>query len=172
MTNEDSQSSQPSLPLQVAVIGGASCSQEEARRAEEVGRRLALAGAVLVCGGMMGVMEAACRGARLAGGTTVGILPGSMIESGNTWLSARIPTGMGGGRNWLVVAAAHAVVAIGGGLGTLSELALALKAGKPVVGLDTWEAAGPDGSPLPVHRAQSAAEAAEAALNAARAVIR
>ncbi len=153
--------------VQVAVIGGASCSAEEAVHAEEVGARVALAGAVLLCGGTTGVMEAACRGARLAGGTTVGILPGKMIESGNPWLSVRLPTGMGDGRNWLVAAGAHAVIAIGGGLGTLSEIALALKAGRPVIGLGTWEAVGPGGEPLPVVRVQSAAEAAEAALAAA-----
>jgi len=166
MNDEGTQSSARLPGVQVAVIGGASCSQEEARHAEEIGRRVALAGAVLLCGGTTGVMEAACRGAQLAGGTTVGILPGKMIESGNPWLSVRLPTGMGNGRNWLVAAGAHAVIAIGGGLGTLSEIALALKAGKPVVGLGTWDAVGPDGAHLPVLQAQSAAEAAEAALAA------
>ena len=140
MSDEGTQSGARLPGVQVAVIGGASCSQEEARHAEEIGRRVALAGAVLLCGGTTGVMEAACRGAQLAGGTTVGILPGKMIESGNPWLSVRLPTGMGNGRNWLVAAGAHAVIAIGGGLGTLSEIALALKAGKPVVGLGTWDA--------------------------------
>lgn len=167
MTGAAMQSDLPPAGIQVAVIGSASCSLELARLAEEVGRRVALAGAVLLCGGMGGVMEAACRGARRAGGTTVGILPGKVIESGNRWLSVCLPTGMGDGRNWLVAAGAHAVVAIGGGLGTLSEIALALKAGRPVIGLDTWEARSPDGEPLPVVRVQSAAEAAEAVLAAA-----
>ena len=153
--------------VQVAVIGGAVCSVEEARFAEEVGRRLAQGGAVLICGGTTGVMEAACRGARLAGGMTVGVLPGKMIESGNPWLSACLPTGMGDGRNWLVAAGAHAVVAIGGGLGTLSEIALALKAGAQVIGLGTWDAIDAQGNRMSVVRVQSAEEAAATALTAA-----
>ena len=157
----------PRPSLQVAVIGGAVCSAEEVRFAEEVGRRIAQGGAVLICGGTTGVMEAACRGARLAGGMTVGVLPGKMIESGNPWLSARLPTGMGDGRNWLVAAGAHAVVAIGGGLGTLSEIALALRVGAPVIGLGTWEAIDAQGNRLPVVRVQSAEEAAAEALTAA-----
>jgi len=156
-------------PLQVGVIGGATCSDEEARQAEEVGRRLAEAGAIVVCGGTTGVMEAACRGALQAGGTTVGILPGRMMESGNRWLSVRLPTGMREGRNWLVISGAQAVVAIGGGLGTLSEIALALKAGKPVIGLGTWEAVAPDGQRLAVIRAATVEEALASVLAAAEA---
>ena len=166
MSNEDAQSSVRLPGVQVAVIGGASCSHEEASHAEEVGHRVALAGAVLLCGGTTGVMEAACRGAQLAGGTTVGILPGKRIESGNPWLSVRLPTGMGNGRNWLVAAGAHAVIAIGGGLGTLSEIALALKGGRPVIGFGTWDAVGPDGEHLPILQVNSAAEAVKAALAA------
>jgi len=104
-----------------------------------VGRLLAERGAVLVCGGLGGTMEAACRGAKQAGGTTVGLLPGGSRSEANRFVDVAIPTGLGEARNALVVRAADAVVAVGGGYGTLSEIALALRAGKRVVGLGTWE---------------------------------
>ena len=104
-----------------------------------MGRRLAEAGAVVVCGGLGGVMEAACRGAKAAGGTTVGILPGTDRLDANDYVDVAIPTGIGEARNALVVGTADAVVAVGGEFGTLSEIALALKAGTPVIGLRTWE---------------------------------
>ena len=120
--------------IYVAVVGPG--------EAEEVGRLLAERGAVVVCGGLGGVMEAACRGARAAGGTTVGLLPGVDRSEANRHVDIAVPTGLGEGRNALVVRAADAVIAIGGGYGTLSEIALALRAGKPVIGLDTWEIEG------------------------------
>jgi uncharacterized protein (TIGR00725 family) len=95
-----------------------------------------------VCGGLGGVMEAACRGAKDAGGTTVGILPGTDREAANRFVDIAIPTGLGEARNALVVRAADALIAVGGGYGTLSEIALALKAGKRVVGLGSWEIEG------------------------------
>jgi uncharacterized protein (TIGR00725 family) len=104
-----------------------------------VGRLLAQRGAVLVCGGLGGTMEAACRGAKQAGGTTVGLLPGGSRSDANPFVDVAIPTGLGEARNALVVRAADVVVAVGGGYGTLSEIALALKAGKRVVGLGSWE---------------------------------
>jgi len=107
--------------------------------AEEVGRALGERGVALVCGGLGGVMEAACRGAKGAGGATIGILPGSDRAAANGFVDVAIPTGLGEARNALVVRAADAVVAVGGGYGTLSEIALALRAGKRVVGLGTWE---------------------------------
>jgi uncharacterized protein (TIGR00725 family) len=107
--------------------------------AEDVGRLLAIHGASVVCGGLGGVMEAACRGAKSAGGTTIGILPGLDRGEANAWVDVAIPTGLGEARNALVVRAADVVIAIGGEFGTLSEIALALKTGKPVVGIDTWE---------------------------------
>jgi uncharacterized protein (TIGR00725 family) len=110
--------------------------------AEEVGRLLAERGAMVVCGGLGGVMEAACRGARAGGGTTIGILPGLSRSDANPFVDVVIPTGLGEARNALVVRAADAVIALGGGYGTLSEIALALKAGKRVVGLGTWEIEG------------------------------
>jgi len=110
--------------------------------AAEVGRLLAEHGAVLVCGGRAGAMEAACRGAKVAGGLTVGILPGSDRSEANPFVDVVLPTGLGEARNALVVGAADVVIAVGGGHGTLSEIALALKAGKRVIGLGTWEIEG------------------------------
>jgi uncharacterized protein (TIGR00725 family) len=107
-----------------------------------VGRLLAERGAMVVCGGLGGTMEAACRGARAAGGTTLGLLPGLDRSAANPFVSVAVPTGLGEARNALVVRAADAVIALGGGYGTLSEIALALKAGKRVVGLGTWEIEG------------------------------
>jgi uncharacterized protein (TIGR00725 family) len=125
--------------LHVAVVGAGTPDPPHAAMAEEVGRLLAARGAVVVCGGLGGVMEAACRGAKGAGGTTVGILPGMDRGEANPWVDVAIPTGLGEARNALVVRAADVVIAIAGEFGTLSEIALALKAGKPVVGIDTWE---------------------------------
>jgi uncharacterized protein (TIGR00725 family) len=128
------------LGPRIAVIGAAQCPPEEAKVAEEVGLLLARTGAVLVCGGRGGVMEAACRGARRAGGLTVGILPGEDPAQANEWVLLPLATGLGEARNVLVVRCAQAVIAIGGGYGTLSEIALALKFGRPVIGIDTWRA--------------------------------
>jgi uncharacterized protein (TIGR00725 family) len=126
--------------LYVAVVGGGGRVPVTQRRtAEAVGRAIAEAEAVLVCGGLGGVMEAACRGARAGGGLTVGILPGRDRADANRYVDVAIPTGVGEARNALVVRAADAVVAVAGEYGTLSEIALALQAGIPVVGLDTWE---------------------------------
>ena len=106
--------------------------------AELLGRRLGEAGAVVVCGGGPGVMEAVCRGAQAAGGTTIGLLPGLDRAEGNPYLTVSIPTGLGQGRNLLLVRSSNAVIAVGGGFGTLSEIALALRTGTPVIGLATW----------------------------------
>jgi uncharacterized protein (TIGR00725 family) len=120
-------------------VGPGEAALGELALAEEAGAAIAEARCGLVCGGLGGVMEAACRGARSRGGLTVGILPGRDRESANGWVVVALPTGLGEARNALVVRAADAVVAIGGGWGTLSEIALAVKAGLPVVGLGTWE---------------------------------
>src|SRR3954449_10554326 len=125
----------------VAVVGAGRANADEERAAEDVGRGLAAAGAIVVCGGLGGGLEAACRGAKSGGGTTVGILPGASRYDANPYVDVAIPTGLGELRNGLVVRAADALVAVGGEFGTLSEIALALKAGKPVVGLGTWELA-------------------------------
>ncbi|HEX6261433.1 MAG TPA: TIGR00725 family protein [Actinomycetota bacterium] len=129
------------IPIQIAVCGPGLATDEEERWAEEAGRRLAEEGAVLLCGGVSGVMDAAARGAREAGGLALGILPGRDLESASEHLSAAVVTGMGEARNALVVRSADAVLAIAGEYGTLSEIALALKMGVPVVGLHTWELA-------------------------------
>jgi uncharacterized protein (TIGR00725 family) len=122
----------------VAVVGPGDATPEEADAAEQVGAGLARVGAVVVCGGLGGVMAAACRGANAAGGLTIAILPGADRAAANEWARVVIPTGMGEMRNVLVVRAADAVIAVGGAYGTLSEVALALKTGVPVVGIDTW----------------------------------
>jgi len=119
----------------IAVVGGSTCSAVEAELAADVGRLVAEHGAILVCGGLSGVMEAACRGAKQAGGLTVGILPGDDPRDANPFVDVPLATGMGEMRNALVVRVAAGVVAIGGGWGTLSEIALARRLGKPVVGL-------------------------------------
>ena len=125
---------QPVRPL-VAVIGGGTCTSEEAEWAGVVGRLLAEQEAVLLCGGLGGVMEAAARGAKQARGLTVGILPGSDRADANPFIDVPLATGMGEMRNALIVRAAQAVIAIGGGWGTLSEIALAQRIGTPIVGL-------------------------------------
>ncbi len=119
----------------VAVVGGSDCSSVEADLAEELGRRLAHRGAVVVCGGLTGVMEAVAKGVRAAGGLTIGILPGNDARDANAYIDVPLATGMGEMRNALIVRVAGAIVAIGGGSGTLSEIALALRIGTPVVGL-------------------------------------
>ncbi len=127
-----------SKPIFIAVIGSARCDAQTASLAEAVGRQIARRGAGLVCGGRGGVMEAACRGAKAAGGLTVGILPGADRNEANPYVDVPIVTGLGEARNTLVVRSAAVVVAVSGGYGTLSEIALALKMGRPVVGLNTW----------------------------------
>lgn len=122
----------------IAVIGGSDPEPEEARLAEEVGRELARRGAVLICGGLSGVMEAACKGASAENGLTIGILPGDSRNAANRYVQVPIVTGLGEARNVVVVKSAEAAIAIGGGYGTLSEIGHAMRAGMPVVGLNTW----------------------------------
>lgn len=132
-------------PVYVAVIGEGRADPEALARAEAVGRLLAARGAVVVCGGMGGVMDAAARGAAMAGGVSIGLLPGERRDEGSPALTYRLPTGLGHARNALVVLAADAVIAIGGRAGTLTEIGFALVYGKPVVGLDTWRLERPAG---------------------------
>jgi len=122
----------------VAVIGPGDATVDEARVAERLGELLAEAGVVVVCGGLGGVMAAVSSGVRRRGGLVVGLLPGRDRAAGNAHLSVALPTGLGELRNGLVVAAADAVVAVGGSWGTLSEIALAMRAGKPVVSIAGW----------------------------------
>jgi uncharacterized protein (TIGR00725 family) len=128
----------------IAVVGPGEASSAELAAAEEVGAGLAALGAVVVTGGLGGVMEAACRGARSRHGRTLGILPGEDRDEANGWVEIAVATGMGELRNGLVVRASDVLVAVGGGYGTLSEVALALKLGRPVVGLGTWAVHGVD----------------------------
>jgi uncharacterized protein (TIGR00725 family) len=125
----------------VAVVGPHDATRTELDQAEQVGAGLARAGAVLVCGGLSGVMHAAARGCESAGGISVGILPGDDRDPGSPHLTVAVSTGLGETRNALVVRTSDAVIAISGEFGTLSEVAFALKLGKPVVGLHTWELA-------------------------------
>ena len=122
----------------VAVIGGSQCSSSEAKAAEAIGRELAQRGVIVICGGMGGVMEAACRGASDAGGITVGILPGESRQAANPHVQIPIVTGIGYARNVAVVKSAQAVIAVGGSYGTLSEISHALQSDIPVIGLNTW----------------------------------
>lgn len=121
------------------MVGASRPAGDDVAVAEEVGRELARRGAVVVTGGRRGVMEAACRGAKSAGGTTLGILPGASRDDANEFVDLAVATGLGEARNAIVVRAADSLVAVGGEWGTLSEIALALHAGKRVVGLGTWE---------------------------------
>ncbi|MBN2644000.1 MAG: TIGR00725 family protein [Desulfuromonadaceae bacterium] len=122
----------------VAVIGAGTASERGCRTAEALGQRLAALGLVLVCGGRGGIMEAAARGCRQSVGEVVGILPGSEASEANPWVSLAIPTGLGHARNVLVVQSARAVIAVEGEYGTLSEIAIACKLGRPVFALNSW----------------------------------
>jgi uncharacterized protein (TIGR00725 family) len=147
----------------IAVIGGSTCTAAETALAVETGRLLAERGAVLVCGGLSGVMEGAARGAQTNGGVTVGILPGADPAAANRYIDVPLATGLGEMRNFLIVRTAHALIAIGGGVGTLSEIALAQRIGKPVVGLqDSFRNA------VDIPRVESAADAVRWALERAR----
>ncbi len=148
----------------VAVIGGAQASRRELGLAEDVGRELAKCGAVLVCGGLGGVMEAACRGAVAGGGRTIGILPGIGREEANPYVQIPIVTGMGYARNVIVVRSAQAVIAVGGSYGTLTEIAYALQSGIPVIGLGTWSLSRDGRKDKSIITASGAVQAVEKAL--------
>lgn len=123
----------------VGVIGPAAASEHQVGLATEVGRRLGEAGAVVVCGGLGGIMQAVCEGARAAGGVTIGFLPGEDRTEGNPYLTVSIPTGLDQLRNALIIRSSQAVIAIGGSWGTLNEIAIARRAGLPVVVIDGWQ---------------------------------
>jgi uncharacterized protein (TIGR00725 family) len=122
----------------ISVIGGSKPTPEHLALAEAVGRELAQRGVMVACGGLTGVMEAVCRGAKSAGGTTIGILPGRSPDDANTYVDIPVVTGLGYARNFIVVHTGQAVIAIGGAFGTLSEIGHALGDDIPVVGLQTW----------------------------------
>jgi len=151
----------------IAVIGDSSCSPEEAKLAQSVGELLAQQGAIVVCGGLSGVMEAACRGAKSKGGLTIGILPGQDPSTANPWVDIPVVTGIGEARNVAVVKSAQAVIAIGGRYGTLSEIAYALKSNIPVVGLNTWSLSRNGQKDDSIIRVRSATEAVDKAISLA-----
>jgi len=153
----------------ISVIGGSVCTATEAAAAEAVGRELALRGVTVVCGGLGGVMEAVCRGAREAGGHTIGLLPGDDPRDANPWVEFPIPTGLGFARNVMVAKAGRAVIAIAGSYGTLSEMAFTLIGGTPLIGLGTWEFTIKGEAVRRVIRAASPLDAVEKALAAAAA---
>jgi len=138
-------------------VGGAKCTSEVAEIAEEIGKGIAERGGILLCGGLGGVMEAACRGAKSAGGFTVGILPGSRVKKANPWVDLPIVTNLGEARNIIIVRSSQALIALPGRYGTLAEVSFALKFGCPVVGLSTW-----DVSPL-INKVQTPQEAVDLA---------
>ena len=151
----------------IAVIGGGNCTPDDALLAEEVGRELARRKAILVCGGLGGVMEAACRGAAAESGLTVGILPGDDPALANPYVCIPIATGIGQARNVAVVKSAHAVIAIDGEYGTLSEIAFALSNKIPVIGLGTWQLSRNEEQDRSIIQAESAIDAVEKAISLA-----
>ena len=140
----------------IAVIGGEQAAPGTVADAEAVGHAIAAAGHVLICGGRDGVMAAACRGAKRGGGLTIGILPSTDAAEANKWVDIPIATGIGFARNSVIAYTADALIAIGGRWGTLSEIAFAQIAGKPVVGLHTWALGGASDLPDPVHHVADA----------------
>jgi uncharacterized protein (TIGR00725 family) len=146
-------------PPYVAVIGASNATEWELAAAERVGRLLADAGCVLVCGGLGGVMDVAARGSAAGGGVSIGILPGDDRVDASRHLTVAIASGFGEARNAIVARSSDAVVAVGGEFGTLSEIALALKMGKPVIGVGTWELGRDDLATDPIVRAETPEEA-------------
>ena len=145
----------------IAVVGAGKCSKKLRDMASEVGKYVAENGGVIVCGGMGGIMEGAARGAHEAGGLTVGILPTDSKDDANDYIDIVVPTGFGEARNIMVVRAADAVVAFPGKYGTLSEMAFALHAGKPVISINAWRLTDE------IHQVSTPEEAAELAMKLA-----
>jgi len=152
----------------IGVIGGGKCSPETAALAEKVGRELAQNNATLICGGLGGVMEAACKGAHQAGGQTIGVLPGNSPSEANPYVQIPIVTGMGEMRNVIIIKSAQAVIAIDGEFGTLSEIGHALKNSVPVIGINTWGLSKDGEVSESIVPAETAREAVEKALAAGK----
>lgn len=149
----------------IGVIGGGEVDYKTTVIAEEVGREIARHNAVLVCGGMGGVMEAACRGAVSEGGLTIGILPGDSRKQANDYVRIPIVTGIGYARNVAVVKSSQAIIAIDGSYGTLTEIGYALQSGIPVIGLDTWTFSNKNQPDCQIINADSPEDAVELALS-------
>ena len=130
--------------LTIGVIGTSNPTKKIEKLAEEVGYHIAANGVVVICGGLGGVMEAVCRGAKSNNGRTIGVLPGSDSSDANMWVDSVICTGMGEARNLIIIKSSDAVIAVGGGYGTLSEMGFALKLNKPIIGLQTWALENPN----------------------------
>ncbi len=158
----------PHRPLTIAVIGGRYPSPKALRHSEQVGRELAKRGAAVVCGGLIGIMEGVCKGAKEENGLTIGILPGSDPDDANAYVDVPICAGIGYARNIMVVKSGRAVIAIEGSYGTMSEIGHALAEKIPVVGLGTWTFSAGDGSGDDVIRATDAVDAVEKAIAAAK----
>ncbi|NLT65270.1 MAG: TIGR00725 family protein [Acidobacteria bacterium] len=161
MKTEKSLASKP----RIGVVGPGSCPQEISELAYRVGHGLAAAGAILICGGRGGVMEAAAKGAKEAGGITVGILPGDSPSEANPYIDIPIVTGLGNARNVINVLTSQAIIAVCGEYGTLSEIAFAMKCGIPIVGLNTWKLTAPNNRPIPMTHASTPEKAVRAALS-------
>lgn len=153
------------MTFYIAVVGGSLCSEEEKALAFSVGFEIARRKGITICGGGSGVMEAASRGASEARGTAIGILPGDNRHQGNPYLNFSIATGLGEARNAIITRTADAVIAIGGEYGTLSEIALALKMKKPVIGLKSWSLKAPHQLENGIITAENAEDAVEKALS-------
>jgi uncharacterized protein (TIGR00725 family) len=149
----------------VGVIGAGYCDPGFYKIAEDVGRNIGKRGSVVVCGGLGGVMEAACKGAKDTGGITIGILPTNKREEANAYIDYAFPTGLGEGRNFLIPRFSDIIIAIGGEYGTLSEIGLSLKMGRKVIGLKTWELIKEGRKDTSIIIASNAKEAVETAFN-------
>jgi uncharacterized protein (TIGR00725 family) len=151
--------------MYIAVVGAGKCDMDTEKLAHQVGKLIAQNKAILVCGGLGGVMNAAARGAKEAGGVAVGILPSDTRAGASRYLEVAIATGLGEARNAIITRCADAVIAVGGEHGTLSEIGLALKMGKPVIGLNTWQLAREGKEDLTVKQAKTPEEAVNLAIN-------
>lgn len=154
--------------IRIGVIGPHYCNREEYELGVQVGQNIARVGAILICGGLGGMMEAAAEGAKKAGGITVGILPTDKVSDANPYIDIALPTALGPFRNMLVVQACHVVIAIRGGYGTLTEIAFALRLKVPVVGLATWHLLRDGIEDQTIVRADNPDEAVQLALELAR----
>ncbi|MGD9962320.1 MAG: TIGR00725 family protein [Thermoplasmata archaeon] len=155
----------------IGVIGASRPDRRTYELAEEVGREIAKRGAAVLCGGLGGVMEAVCKGARSEGGLTIGIIPSDFKDDANKYVQIPIVTGMGIGRNVMLVKSADILIAVGGSFGTLSEIAHALNMGKTVVGLDTWKLDRAYDKPIPgLMAAESPKEAVKMAMESILAI--